>query len=113
MRRGWLLRLKAALLTTVILAGGGGMPHLDAALYHGFGSPHAALPHFETHTPRGHGDICNLSSALSPCPQLASLGSDVIIGPLTFVQPRLPVVAPRSAHSGILPHPRAPPVSLV
>lgn len=106
-------RLQAALLAAVIFGGGGGMPMLDVALYHGATATHPFQSHFESSgIPHSHGDICGLSSSLPSCPQVPSLDLDVVVRPLVFRQATFPAPKARSVPSGILPQPRAPPSPL-
>ena len=107
MKGSWVARLKTALLAAVILSGGGGMPLLDLALYHGL-TPDRSAPHFESRTPHSHGDSCRLSSSLSHCPQVAALDLDFPAAAFSDSQPTVPLSAPRIAHPG-LHTARAPP----
>jgi hypothetical protein len=108
MRRSWLVRLKTAVLTAVILSGGGGMPLLDLVLYHGLASDRSSVPHFESHIPHGHGDSCRLSSSLSHCPQVEALVLHLPAGAATAPLPAVPANPPRAVRAD-LPLPRAPP----
>jgi hypothetical protein len=109
----FLPRLQAGLLAAVIFGGGGAMPVLDVALYHGSTATHQFQSHFENSgIPHSHGDVCVLSSILPSCPQVPSLDLGIVEGPLLFRQATLPAPKARSAPSGILPRPRAPPTSL-
>jgi hypothetical protein len=109
----FLPRLQAALLATVIFGGGGGMPVMDVALYHGNTATHPFLSHFESSgIPHSHGDVCVLSSSLPSCPQVPSLDLAIVVGTLVFRQTIFPAPKARSAPSGILPRPRAPPSPL-
>ena len=106
-------RLQAALLATVIFGGGGGMPVMDVALYHGSTATYPFQSHFENSgIPHSHGDVCGLSSILPSCPQVPSLGLNIVVGPLVFRQAIFPAPKARSVTSGILPRPRAPPSPL-
>jgi hypothetical protein len=108
MRRTWLVRLKTVLLTAVILSGGGGMPLLDLALYHGLAPDRSSVPHFESHTPHGHGDSCRLSSSLSHCPQVEALTLYLPAGTTISLPPAVPNSPPRAGRPD-LPLARAPP----
>jgi hypothetical protein len=109
----FLPRLQAALLAAVIFGGGGGMPVLDVAFYHGTTATYSFQPHFENSgIPHSHGDVCVLSSILPSCPQAPSLDLGIAVGPLLFRQATFPAPKARSVPSGILPQPRAPPSPL-
>ena len=109
----FLPRLQAALLAAVILGGGGAMPVLDVALYHGTTATYPFQSHFErSGIPDSHGDVCGLSSSLPSCPQVPSLDLGIVVGPLVFRQALFPAPKARSVPSGILPQPRAPPSPL-
>jgi hypothetical protein len=108
MKVSWLARLRTCLLTAVVLCGGGGLPLLDLALYHGLAPERSAAPHFESSTPHSHGDSCRLSSTLSHCPQVASLRLVYLTATISSPEPRVAHSAPRSAPSG-LAQARAPP----
>lgn len=108
MRAGWLGRLRTSLLTAVVLSGGGGLPVLDLALYHGLAPQSSPAPHFESQTPHSHGDACRLGSSLSHCPRTAALELDILTGIIASLQPVAPVSAPRTAPAG-LGLARAPP----
>jgi hypothetical protein len=109
----FLPRLQATLLAAVIFGGGGGMPVLDVAFYHGTAATFPFQPHFENSgIPHSHGDVCVLSSILPSCPQVPSLDLGIAVRPLVFRQAVLPAPKARSIPSGILPHPRAPPSPL-
>ena len=106
-------RLQFALLAAVIFGGGGGMPVLDVALYHGTTATYPFQSHFENSgIPHSHGDVCVLSSILPSCPQVPSLDLGIAVGPLLFRQAAFPAPKARSVPSGILPRPRAPPSPL-
>lgn len=104
-------RLQAALLALVVVGGGGGMPLLDVALYHRTRAADPFQSHYENAgIPHAHGDVCVLSSSLPSCPQVPSLDLGIAVGALVFQQAAFPVPTARSAPSGILPRPRAPPL---
>lgn len=108
MKASWLGRLRSCLLTAVVLCGGGGLPLLDLALYHGLAPERSSAPHFESSTPHSHGDSCRLSSTLSHCPQVASLRLVHLTATTSSPQPRVAHSVPRSAPAG-LAQARAPP----
>jgi hypothetical protein len=106
----FLPRLQAALLAAVVFGGGGAMPVLDVVLYHRSTVTDPFQTHFENAgIPHAHGDACGLSSSLPSCPQVPSLDLSSVVAPLVFRQAILPTPKARSAPSGILPQPRAPP----
>jgi hypothetical protein len=114
MLRRWVQGVKAALLATLILCGGGGLPLLDVMLYHGLGAAHAVDQHFESSgTRHGHGDYCKAGSQLPHSPEAGLLELDRSVDSPTACVAGLPADAPRSASSRLLPRPRAPPTSLV
>ena len=103
-------RLQAALLAAVIFGGGGAMPMLDVALYHGRTAADPFQSHFENSgVPHAHGDVCGLSSSLPSYSQVPLLDLAIVVGPLLFRQAAFPAPKARSVPSGILPQPRAPP----
>ena len=108
MKVSWLARLRSSLLTAVVLCGGGGMPLLDLALYHGLAPERSSVPHFESSTPQSHGDSCRLSSSLSHCPQVASLDLSFLTTTTSTPEPRAALSAPPRAPTG-LALARAPP----
>jgi len=108
MKGSWVVRLKTALLTAVVLSGGGGMPLLDLAFYHGLTPDRSAAPHFESRTPHGHGDTCRLSASLLPCPRVEPLDLDFSSATCSDTPPPVAISAPRLARPG-LPPARAPP----
>lgn len=108
MKVSWLARLRSCLLTAVVLCGGGGLPLLDLALYHGLAPERSSAPHFESSTPHSHGDSCRLSSSLSYCPQVASLHLVHLTATTSSPQPGIALSAPRGAPTG-LALARAPP----
>ena len=111
MVRRWLHGVKAALLATLILCGGGGLPLLDVVLYHGFASPHGVdQQHFESSgTRHGHGDYCKAGSQLPPSSGAGPLQFDRSVDSPAACVAGLPADAPRSANALLLPRPRAPP----
>lgn len=108
MKCSWPARLRTVLLAAVILSGGGGMPLLDLALYHGLTPDQASGPHFETGKPHSHGDTCRLSWSLSHCPQVESLHLAVQVVTSSIPAQPTAISAPASSHPG-LPPARAPP----
>jgi hypothetical protein len=113
MLRSWVQGVKAALLATLVLCGGGGLPLLDVVLYHGLGATHAIGQHFESSgTRHGHGDYCKAGSQLPHSPEAGPLALDRSVDSPTACVAGLPAAAPRSANSRLLPPPRAPPLPL-
>jgi hypothetical protein len=106
-------RLQGALLATVIFGGGGAMPVLDGALYHGRTATDPFQSHFDNSgISHSHGDVCGLSSSLPSYPQVPFLDLGIVVGPLVFRQATFSAPKARSVPSGILPQPRAPPSPL-
>jgi hypothetical protein len=109
-------RLKALVLTAVLLIGGSGASALDLALYHlgASGAETAAHRIAGTETPRPHGDTCLLLDWTARGPYTA------VLGPLALPAPTpecdrsrpAPADAPRPADLSAAPLPRAPPVHL-
>ena len=106
-------RLKALILTAVLLVGGSGASALDVVLYH-LGS-HTEVPAGHriagTDAPRPHGDACALldwaargpyTVALDVLPSLATPAG-------TEREPARPVDTPRPADLSATPRPRGPP----
>jgi hypothetical protein len=108
MKVSWPARLRSCLLTAVVLCGGGGLPLLDLALYHGLAPERSSTPHFESSTPHSHGDSCRLSSSLSYCSQVASLHLVHLTATIWSPEPGVALSAPRCAPTG-LALARAPP----
>lgn len=120
MRPPALRRLKALVLTAVLLIGGSGASALDLALYHvgdALGGAGAEAPAHRiggTDAPRSHGDTCLLIDWTARGPYSAALGPL----PLPALTPEIdrsrpaPVDAPRPADLSAAPLPRAPPVPL-
>ena len=108
MKVSWPARLRSCLLTAVVLCGGGGLPLLDLALYHGFAPERSPAPHFESST-HSHGDSCRLSSSLSYCPQVASLHLVFLTATTSSPQPGVALSVPHGAPTG-LALARAPPI---
>jgi hypothetical protein len=109
-------RLKALILTAVLLVGGSGVSALDVALYHLGGHVEApASPRVAgTDAPRSHGDACALldwaargpyTVALEPLP---ALPAELETGREAAVR----LDPPRPADLTAAPRPRAPPVPL-
>ncbi len=114
MARRWLQSVKAALLATLILCGGGGLPLLDVVLYHGLAATHSVDQHFESSgTRHGHGEYCKAGSQLPHSPQAAPLELDRSVDTASSCEAGLPITSPRSANLSLLPRPRAPPSLLV
>ena len=116
MRPTALRRLKALVLTAVLLVGGSGASALDLALYHlGGASAEAAADRIAgTEAPRPHGDACLLVDWTARGPYTAALGP-LPLAALTSETDRsrpFPVDTPRPADLSAAPRPRAPPVPL-
>ncbi|MBA3893144.1 MAG: hypothetical protein H0X69_05545 [Gemmatimonadales bacterium] len=111
-----LRRLKALILTTVLLVGGSGASAFDLAVFHLGGAPAAAATHriAGTEAPRPHGDSCLLLDWSARGPYTASLTPAPL--PAIEVETDLtrpaPVATPRPADLFATPRPRAPPVPL-
>jgi hypothetical protein len=109
-------RLKALVLTAVLLIGGSGASALDLALYH-LGSAGAEVGSHRiggTEAPRPHGDTCLLLDWAARGPYTAALGP-LPLPALTRqgdCSPPFPVDAPRPVDLSAAPRPRAPPVPL-
>ena len=116
MRATALRRLKALVLTAVLLIGGSGASALDLALYHlgGAGAEAAAHRIAGTEAPRPHGDTCLLLDWTARGPYTAALGPLPLpaLTPETDRSRPAPVEAPRPADLSASPLPRAPPVRL-
>ena len=116
MRPTALRRLKALVLTAVLLIGGSGASALDLALYHlgGTGAEAAAHRIAGTEAPRPHGDTCVLLDWTARGPYTAALGllPPPAPAPETDRSRPAPVDAPRSADLFAAALPRAPPVRL-
>ena len=110
-----LRRLKALVLTAVLLVGGSGASALDLALYHLGGAPAEAAAHriAGTEAPRPHGDLCVLLDWTARGPYTAGLGPLPLLtfAPETDRSRPVPVEAPRPADLSAAPLPRAPPVA--
>jgi hypothetical protein len=113
MLRRRLLRLKAIVVASVILSGGGGTPVLDAVVYHGLAPTHVNQPHYEASgVPHSHGDWCKLGSKLPYSPLAGRIDLGVVVATLSYREIVFPAPAPPSAGRGLLPLPRAPPPHL-
>jgi hypothetical protein len=112
MVRSGLLRLKALLLAFILLNGGGGMPLLDAALYHRHGVTTTRVRAADD-AQRAHAQVCHLGWTLPHATNTGPVALGLAFVALPFHRlPAPSVPAPRSADIGGLPQPRAPPVSL-
>ncbi len=111
MPRSWLVRFKALLLVAILLSGGGGMPLLDVALFHGFAPTHLSSPHFEaSDSPHTQGELCRLRLALPHAPEAVRLEFTRPLSNVAFrASPKPPDLSPPSADLRLLPQPRAPP----
>jgi hypothetical protein len=116
MRATALRRLKALVLTAVLLIGGSGASALDLALYHlgGTGAGTAAHRIAGTEAPRPHGDSCLLLDWTARGPYTAALGPLPLPAPAQEADrsAAAPVDAPRPADLSAAALPRAPPVPL-
>jgi hypothetical protein len=111
-----LRRLKALVLTAVLLVGGSGASALDLALYHlgSTGAEVAAHRIAGTEAPRPHGDTCLLLDWTARGPYTAALGPlplPALTREVDCSRP-FPVDTPRPADLSAAPRPRAPPVPL-
>ena len=105
----WLRAVKAAVLAAVIASGGGGLPVLDLALYHGLAPSRPTQPHFEPSGAHCHGELCRLDSRFPSSTRAESLDLGIRLVTTSFREPALLSLAPRPANLELLPHPRAPP----
>ncbi|HWB40709.1 MAG TPA: hypothetical protein VG500_05600 [Gemmatimonadales bacterium] len=116
MRLPALRRLKALVLTAVLLIGGSGVSALDLALYHLGGGVEAASHRISgTDAPRPHADDCALLDWTARGPYTVSL-SPPLLQPVDLDTDRSrPIRAcpPRAADLVTTTRPRAPPVPLV
>jgi len=113
MRMPWLIRLKVAVLTAVVLTGGSGLPLLDALLYHSRPSRNISQTgaHWEMPgAPDHHADRCTLGRA-APVPRPESIsGAQPQFIAFVFQHPApAPTAEPRSAERPSSLHSRAPP----
>jgi hypothetical protein len=110
------LRLKALVLTAVLLIGGSGASALDLALYHlgGSGADAAAHRIAGNEAPRPHGDTCLLLDWTARGPYAAALGPLPLpaFTPETDRARPVPLDAPRPIDLSAAPPARAPPVPL-
>src|SRR5919106_1715020 len=111
-----LRRLKALVLTAVLLVGGSGASALDLALYHlgGAGAEAAAHRIAGTDAPRPHGDTCLLLDWTARGPYTAALGPLPLpaFTPETHRARPVPLDTPRPIDLSASPPARAPPVPL-
>ena len=109
-------RLKALVLTAVLLIGGSGASALDLALFHLGGSGAEAAAHriAGSDAPRTHGDTCLLLDWTARGPYTIALGQPPLLPVVPETDPSKPVRvdAPRPADLFAAPRPRAPPVPL-
>ncbi len=109
-------RLKALVLTAVLLVGGSGLSALDLAVYHlgGAGAPAPAHRIAGTDAPRSHADTCVLLDWTARGPYITAPGplSLETLTPETDRSRPFPVDTPRPADLSAVPQPRAPPVLL-
>jgi hypothetical protein len=114
MSGNWLVRLKAVVLASLLVSGGGGMPLLDVALFHATTGSHPIYPHFEaSHGADGHGDYCRQGTALPHAPGAVRPEAGPRVVEITF-QVRLgpPASVLPSAELPHLLRPRPPPASV-
>ena len=116
MRPTALRRLKALVLTAVLLIGGSGGSALDLALYHLGGGAAKSPAHriAGTDAPRPHADTCLLLDWTARGPYTAALGPHPLetLTPETDGSRPFPDDTPRPADLSAAPRPRAPPVPL-
>jgi hypothetical protein len=109
-------RLRALVLTAVLLAGGSGVSALDAVLYHLVGQVDATASHriAGTDAPRPHADTCALLdwTARGPCTVALDSQPSLASGARTERERPVPIDAPRPADLFAAPRPRAPPLQL-
>jgi hypothetical protein len=112
MVRSLVRRALSAVLMLLVSGGGGGLPVLDAALFHGFGpGPDEPRPHYEA-TSGCHTDRCTVRSLaydLRCTPDLPTPPPVAVVS-VVPLERRLPSASPRPA----APLPtlsRAPPVA--
>ena len=104
-----LARLTRALLISVTLCGGGGLPVLDA-VSHLYGNQDIREPHFETAAASlAHGEFCSLGSSFPPTAHTPPPGVNVPESVVTFPQTAPLVSEPRSADYHRFPPTRGPP----
>ena len=111
MRRSWLARTQALLFAALLLAGGGGLPVLDAAFFHEYAPTHPTSPHLEaSNGPHSHGELCRISLALSNAPPAVGPDAAIITSDFSYrALPRRSGLGPVSAALHCIPQPRAPP----
>ena len=109
-------RLRALLLTAVLLVGGSGASALDVVLYHLGGHVEATTSHrvAGTDAPRPHGDACALLDWAARGPYTVALDALPSLAGRTGTggEPMVPAESPRPADLSAAPRPRAPPVQL-
>lgn len=109
-------RLRALVLTAVLLVGGSGTSALDIALYHLGGNVELAAGQriAGTDAPRPHGDQCALVDWAARSPYTIALDAqpEVPLGGDADAEPARPALPTRPADLSAAPRPRAPPVPL-
>ena len=109
-------RLKALILTAVLLVGGSGASALDVALYHFGGQTEASATHriAGTEAPRPHADACSLLDWAARGPYVVALDALPVLGgdAGTSGQPPCRLATPRPADLLAAHRPRAPPAPL-
>jgi hypothetical protein len=111
MLRSGVVKLKAVVLVFLLINGGGGMPLLDAALYHRHAVSLTAVRAEADDAQRAHNQVCHLGWTVPHTTDLGTVALGLAVVTLPFRRPpAASVTAPRSADSGGLPQSRAPPV---
>jgi hypothetical protein len=112
MRRDLVRRLGGLFLATAFIAGGFGLPDLDALLFHsGRDASPVEVPHYDLPGGCGaHAEHCVLAVAAS-LRQLGAMGTSRVAATraVTTTRVAVPAVAPRSSERRHLHPSRAPP----
>jgi hypothetical protein len=116
MRPTALRRLKALVLTAVLLIGGSGASALDLALYHlgGASAETASQRVSGTDAPRPHADDCVLLDWTARGPYTVALSAPPLqlVAPETDRSRLIRACPPRGTDAATTARPRAPPVPL-
>jgi hypothetical protein len=114
MLRPGLVKLKALILAFVLLNGGGGMPLLDAVLYHRHAAnPAAGVRADDGDAQRTHAQVCRLGRTLPHSPDRSTIALGLaVVAPAFRRSPASPIEPLPSTHCGSLSLPRAPPALL-
>ena len=96
-------------LAAAVLSGGGGMPLLDVALYHGLAPSRSSQPHYEPSGAHCHGELCKLDSRFPQSTYAESPDPRIQVVTAPFRELPLAAPAPRPAAPELLSLPRAPP----